>query len=52
MTKTDIKPDEKIIKDGLKKDMNNTRLFYLMHSVCIVLVIAFQLSLIWNLIFI
>ena len=52
MTKTDIKSDEKIIKNMLKKDMNNTRLFYLLHSVCIVLVIVFQLSLMWNLIFI
>ena len=52
MTKKDIKPDEKIEKNMLNKDMNNNRLFYLMHSVCIVLGIAFQLSLVWNLIFI
>ena len=48
----DIKPDEKIINNMLKKDINNNRLFYLIDNVCIVLGIVFQLSLIWNLIFI
>ena len=48
----DIKPDEKIINNMLKKDINNNRLFYLIDTVCIVLGIVFQLSLIWNLIFI
>ena len=48
----DIKPDEKIINNMLKKDINNNRLFYLIDTVCIVLGIVFQLRLIWNLIFI